>query len=69
MLGVRRTSVTVVAQTLQQAGMIKYARGKIHILNVETLNDTTCECYATVKSQYESLLGSQRKTAGLAAGT
>jgi CRP-like cAMP-binding protein len=57
MLGVRRTSVTVVAQTLQRAGMIKYARGKIHILNIEDLNDTACECYATVKAQYGSLLG------------
>jgi CRP-like cAMP-binding protein len=40
MLGVRRTSITVVAHTLQQAGMIKYARGRIQILNVEGLRDT-----------------------------
>ena len=37
MLGVRRTSVTVVAHTLQSAGLIKYARGKIQILDVEAL--------------------------------
>jgi CRP-like cAMP-binding protein len=58
MLGVRRTSVTLVAHTLQQAGMIKYARGKIQILNVEGLQETCCECYATVNAHYQALLGS-----------
>ena len=57
MLGVRRTSVTVVAHTLQAAGLIKYARGKIQILNTEALQDSACECYATVKSQYGKLVG------------
>jgi CRP-like cAMP-binding protein len=57
MLGVRRSSVSVVAHTLQQAGMIKYARGKIQILNLEGLQETACECYGTVKSQYQALLG------------
>jgi CRP-like cAMP-binding protein len=57
MLGVRRTSVTVVAHTLQAAGLIKYARGKIQILNTEGLQDSACECYATVKSQYGKLVG------------
>lgn len=61
MLGVRRTSVTLVAHTLQQAGMIKYARGKIQILNVEVLRDTACECYTTVKAHYESLMGDAAK--------
>ena len=56
MLGVRRTSVTLVAHTLQQAGMIKYARGKIQIVDVQALRDTAGECYATVKAQYASLL-------------
>jgi CRP-like cAMP-binding protein len=57
MLGVRRTSVTVVARTLQQAGMVKYARGKIQVLDVEGLQEAACECYETVKSHYEQLLG------------
>jgi len=57
MLGVRRTSVTVVAHTLQAAGMIKYARGKIQILDTEALQDSACECYGTVKAQYARLLG------------
>jgi CRP-like cAMP-binding protein len=57
MLGVRRTSVTVVAHTLQAAGFIKYARGKIQIVDPEALNDSACECYGTVKSLYEKLIG------------
>ena len=57
MLGVRRTSVTVVAHTLQAAGLIKYARGRIQILNTEGLEDSACECYGTVKAQYAKLLG------------
>jgi CRP-like cAMP-binding protein len=57
MLGVRRTSVTVVAHTLQAAGLIKYARGKIQILNTEGLQDSACECYGTVKAQYARLIG------------
>jgi CRP-like cAMP-binding protein len=57
MLGVRRTSVTVVAHTLQQAGFIKYARGRIQLVNLEGLQDGACECYETVRSHYEQLLG------------
>jgi CRP-like cAMP-binding protein len=57
MLGVRRTSVTTVARTLQEAGMVKYTRGKIEILDVEGLRESACECYETVKEQYGQLLG------------
>jgi CRP-like cAMP-binding protein len=57
MLGVRRTSVTAVAHTLQAAGLIKYARGKIQIVNAEGLQDTACECYGSVKAHYERLIG------------
>jgi CRP-like cAMP-binding protein len=57
MLGVNRTGVTVVAHTLQRAGIIKYTGGKIRITNLEGLQDAACECYETVKSQYQGLLG------------
>jgi CRP-like cAMP-binding protein len=57
MLGVRRTSVTVVAHTLQEAGFIKYARGKIQIVNTEGLEDSACECYATINAHYDRLIG------------
>lgn len=55
MLGVRRTSVTVVARTLQGAGLIRYSRGHIRILNVEGLREASCECYETVKAHYALL--------------
>jgi Crp-like helix-turn-helix protein len=58
MLGVRRTSVSVVANTLQQAGFIRYSRGRIRILNLDGLRETTCECYQSVKVQAERLLES-----------
>src|SRR4051812_5972214 len=45
MLGVRRTSVTAEANTLQAAGFIKYSRGKIQIVDPEGLQDSACECY------------------------
>jgi CRP-like cAMP-binding protein len=57
MLGVRRTSVTTVAHTLQRAGMVKYTRGKIEILDIEGLRDSACECYQAVKEHYTQLLG------------
>jgi CRP-like cAMP-binding protein len=57
MLGVRRTSVTTVARTLQEAGIVKYTRGKIEILDIEGLREGACECYETVKEQYRQLLG------------
>jgi CRP-like cAMP-binding protein len=56
MLGVRRTSVTFDANALQQAGMIKYARGKIQILDVDGLYEGACECYETVRKNYSQLL-------------
>ena len=59
MLGVKRTSVTLHARTLQQAGMIKYSRGHIQITDLEALQETVCECYGTVKTHYHALLGPQ----------
>lgn len=56
MLGVRRTSVTTVAKTLQASGMVKYTRGRIEILDVEGLKDSACECFETVKQHYRQLL-------------
>jgi CRP-like cAMP-binding protein len=61
MLGVRRTSVNFVAQTLQQAGMIKHTRGRIEILDLEGLRDSACECYETVRERYAGLLGPQSR--------
>ena len=56
MIGARRNSVSLVANSLQQAHFIRYSRGNIEITNIEGLSKTSCECYATVKAQYERLL-------------
>jgi CRP-like cAMP-binding protein len=56
MIGARRNSVSLVANTLQQADFIHYSRGHIEITNVDGLIKTSCECYATVKAQYTRLL-------------
>jgi CRP-like cAMP-binding protein len=58
MLGVQRTSVTIVANTLQRAGLIRYRRGHIRVLDLESVRDTSCECYETLKSHSDRLLGS-----------
>jgi hypothetical protein len=57
MLGARRSGVTVAAGTLSQAGMICYTRGKITILDRESLEATSCECYRVIKNEYDRLLG------------
>ena len=56
MLGVRRSSVSMVAGTLQSAGFIRYKRGNIRLLDVEQLREGACECYETVKGHYERML-------------
>lgn len=60
MLGTRRSGVTVAAGTLQQAGMIRYSRGKISILDRKALDATACECYHVVKNEYIRLLKSKQ---------
>ena len=56
MLGVRRPSVSIVASPLQRAGLIKYSRGRIRVLDVKGLKKEACECYGTVKAHYDRLL-------------
>ncbi len=54
MLGVRRTSVTMAALALRQAGLISYSRGKISILDVSGLRSISCECYQVIKDHLDS---------------
>jgi CRP-like cAMP-binding protein len=56
MLGVRREGVTEAALKLQRAGLIRYARGRISVLDRTGLEERTCECYAVVKKEYDRLL-------------
>jgi CRP-like cAMP-binding protein len=55
MLGVRRTSVSLVAGTLQKAGFIRYRRGHITLLDIAQVKLGACECYETVKGHYRRL--------------
>jgi CRP-like cAMP-binding protein len=57
MLGVQRSSVTLVARKLQEAGLINYRRGRIHVLDVEGLRDSCCECYGAINAHFERLIG------------
>lgn len=58
MLGVRRSTVSVAAATLQKAGVIRYQHGKITITDRVGLENAACECYEAVVSEYRKLLGS-----------
>jgi Mn-dependent DtxR family transcriptional regulator len=56
MLGVRREGVTASALKLQKAGLIRYVRGRITVLDRKGLERRSCECYAVVKKEYDRLL-------------
>src|SRR5262249_12624129 len=56
MLGVRRTSVNLVSRAFQKAGIIRYSRGVITILDRPGLESISCECYSRVRAVFEHLL-------------
>ena len=62
MLGVRREGVTEAAHKLMEAGLIRYARGHISVLDRAALEKRVCECYAVVKKEYDRLLPDQQAT-------
>ena len=61
MLGSRRSTVTVTAQALQEAGMIEYRRGKVTIVNRPKFEAAACECYGIVKASHERLMPKGRE--------
>jgi len=63
MLGVRRTSVSLVAHSLQEAGFIQYSRGKINILTRKAIQEAACECYFVIREKLNSVInGADRPT-------
>ena len=61
MLGVRREGVTEGALKLQLAGLIRYARGRITVIDRPGLEKRSCECYLVVKKEYDRLLPAVRE--------
>jgi CRP-like cAMP-binding protein len=68
MLGVRREGVTEAAGKLQKLGAIRYARGKITVLDRPKLEELCCECYAVVKKECDRLLPKPTPQVDLAVG-
>jgi CRP-like cAMP-binding protein len=55
MLGVRRGTVSLTAGVLQQAGVIRYTRGRITVLDADALHEAACDCYDIVQAEYQRL--------------
>ncbi|MGY1643033.1 Crp/Fnr family transcriptional regulator [Geodermatophilus sp. SYSU D00703] len=55
MLGVRRGTVSLTAGVLQQAGLIRYTRGRITVLDGDALHEAACDCYDIVQAEYQRL--------------
>ncbi|MDQ2865885.1 MAG: Crp/Fnr family transcriptional regulator [Candidatus Eremiobacteraeota bacterium] len=66
MLGTSRPAVTLAAGTLQQAGLIKYRRGALSILDREGLEEASCECYAATVSSINRTIDKARMQPRLA---
>jgi CRP-like cAMP-binding protein len=65
MLGIRRTTVTLLARHLQDRGIIKYRRGKIAIVDRAVLESCACGCYRTIKGLYGELAARTQKQSGI----
>lgn len=60
MLGVQRSSVNLIAATIQRAGLIEYRRGQMTILDRAGMEEVACECYAVIREEFDRLVrGSQ----------
>ena len=57
MLGVHRPSITVTAGILQRAGLIRYASGRVIVLDRPSLEAASCECYRAVQNRFAAVLG------------
>jgi hypothetical protein len=55
MLGVHRPTVSTAANMLQQAGLIKYSRGQMRILDADGLRNGSCECLEIIEKQFEKV--------------
>jgi hypothetical protein len=58
---VQRTGVTTAAGALQRAGLIRYSRGNVTIIDRRSLMHRSCECYGVSKKEFDCLLGNRAK--------
>ena len=56
MLGVQRTSIGLIANSLQEKEIIRYKRGKIEVINFEKLKHSACECYAIIRDEQQKFI-------------
>ncbi|MFP5283615.1 MAG: Crp/Fnr family transcriptional regulator [Actinomycetes bacterium] len=59
MLGVRRAAVSRSAQVLKEAGLIRYTRGQITVLDLDGLHTAACDCYQTVRAEFGRIPGAR----------
>jgi CRP-like cAMP-binding protein len=57
MLGVQRSSLTLIARKLQESGLITYRRGHIQVVDAVHLQEASCECYGVINHHFERLIG------------
>jgi hypothetical protein len=62
MLGVHRAGVTIAANFLQKAGLIRYMHGQVTITNRTGLEDAACECYAAMHKEYAKVIRTSKKS-------
>ena len=63
MLGVQRTSIGLIATSLQREGSIRYSRGRVEIIDLDRLRTSACECYRIVSEEYRQLMAADKTAA------
>lgn len=60
MLGVQRTSIGLIASSLQQSGAIRYSRGRVEIVDLDRLRSLACDCYRIVQEEFQRFLAEHK---------
>jgi hypothetical protein len=63
MLGVQRTSVGLIANSLQRTGAIRYTRGRVEIIDLERVRSLACACYRIVREENENFAAENERLA------